>query len=280
MYAWLIYDRAGAAKNADYIAYHKRAAEEYGITIVLKIVENIRITWEEAYHTEKPDFAIVRTIRPALSKKLEELGLVLFNNAKVAEICNDKGKTTAYIADHSNVPVIRTERFQRSMLSPALLAEYTDSVIKSVDGHGGRQVFLTAEPYDKIQKGIGTSDFVIQPFVHGPGQDVRVYVIGEQIIAAVKRTSLDGFRSNYSLGGSVERYELSKREIEMVKTVTSLFSFGLVGIDFMIGEDGCFIFNEIEDVVGARMLYQCTPGEKLLERYFSYIVEKLLQYPR
>lgn len=49
------------------------------------------------------------------------------------------------------------------------------------------------------------------------------------------------------------------------------------GIDFIINEKDEFILSEIEDVAGARMLYQCMPDCHLLERYFTYIKEKILQ---
>ena len=125
--------------------------------------------------------------------------------------------------------------------------------------------------------GIGTSDFVIQPFIDGPGKDVRVYVIGNDVIGAVERTAADGFRSNFSLGGSVTNYELRPEDTACVDKICRLFSFGMVGIDFIIDKDNHFIFNEIEDVVGARMLYSCNPEINLLERYFTFILDKLLQ---
>ena len=60
----------------------------------------------------------------------------------------------------------------------------------------------------------------------------------------------------------------------MVQKIVDMFSFGLVGIDFLIDEKGAFVFNEIEDVVGARMLYQLT-DINLVERYFKYILKQI-----
>ncbi|MDF2611730.1 MAG: hypothetical protein K0R92_3204, partial [Lachnospiraceae bacterium] len=42
----------------------------------------------------------------------------------------------------------------------------------------------------------------------------------------------------------------------------------------IIGDQGELIFNEIEDVVGARMLYQCT-DINLVRLYLNYIKENL-----
>ncbi|MCH5252394.1 MAG: ATP-grasp domain-containing protein [Lachnospiraceae bacterium] len=271
--AWLIYDKEGAKKNKDYIAHHKEVGEKMGIHFELKMREEIF----SKLPAPKPDFAIVRTICPELSKKLEAAKIPAFNTAFVSEICNDKGKTIDYIQKKTKVPVIPTERFKREKLSKDLLIRYPDSVIKTVDGHGGKQVFLTSEKFSVICAGIGSSDFVIQPFVRGVGKDVRVYVVGQTIVGAVERTATEGFRSNFSLGGTVKNYLLSEEEKALIEEICSVFSFGLVGIDFIINEKGKFVFNEIEDVVGARMLYQCQPEISLLEQYFSFILDKMLQ---
>ena len=115
---------------------------------------------------------------------------------------------------------------------------------------------------------------VLQKLTGRAHQDVRVYVIGKEIIAAVCRTATSGFKSNYSLGGSVELYTLSEKQKILVNKIIDQFDFGLVGIDFLIGDDGEFIFNEIEDVVGARMLYQCS-NINLVGLYLEFIKREL-----
>lgn len=146
-----------------------------------------------------------------------------------------------------------------------------------MDGHGGKQVFRTTDSWEQIREAMGTSDFIIQPFVKGPGIDLRVYVIGDRIVGAVERQAKNNFRANYSLGGCVRFFCCGEKEKELVNIICGLFSFGLVGIDFIMDEMGNWIFNEIEDVVGARMLYQCQPEIHLVEQYFSFILEKMLQ---
>lgn len=278
---WLIYDEEGAVKNRDYIEKHRQLGEAFSFAIELKIIR-LSVPFEEEIHRlieeslTMPDFAIVRTICPMLSAALEKKGVPVFNPAFVSEICNHKGKTMAYIKRHTDVPVIPTETFNNECISKELLTKYPGSVIKSVDGHGGRQVFRTEERWEKICQGIGHSDFIIQSFISGPGKDIRVYVIGDEIVGAVERTcAAEGFRANYSLGGWVKSYTPGREIKEYVCQISRAFDFGMVGIDFIVQGDGSFLFNEIEDVVGARMLYQCQPDVKLLERYFAYIDHRL-----
>lgn len=276
--AWLIYDEERAAANRSYIQMHYETGERYGIRFQLLMDDEVKQILKQDTLAEYPDFAIVRTIAPNLSQNLENNSIPVFNPVFVSKICNDKGKTISYIKENTTIPVIETYRYDNRQLSESLLQAYPEHVIKSVDGHGGKQVFRTTDPFSRICQGIGGSDFIIQPFVRGEGKDIRVYVIGREIIGAVERTSPDGFRANFSLGGRVASRTLERKERQMTEEICRLFDFGMVGIDFILDEKGNFLFNEIEDVVGARMLYQCQPGIRLLEQYFAFIIDKLLHY--
>ena len=272
MIGWLIYDKEGAKRNADYIRLHQELAQEFHIE--LRFLLDTEVVSLLSQNIEYPDVCFVRTIHPELSKKLEEQKIQVLNPSFVSTICNDKGKTIEYIKKNSMVPTIPTQCFAREQLSIELLKQYPDSVIKAVDGHGGKEVFLTSDSFDVIQSTLKTSDFIIQPFVQEAKKDIRVYVIGKQIMGAVERTAKDGFKSNFSLGGTVRPYLLSNREKMLVNQVCDLFPFGMVGIDFLVQSDGEWLLNEIEDVVGARMYYQCYPHTNLLREYFLYVMER------
>lgn len=148
-------------------------------------------------------------------------------------------------------------------------------VVKSVSGHGGSQVFLVEEGddvapiYEKLDDHV-----VIQPLASSKKQDLRVYIVGNEIVGAVLRTGKDGFRSNFSLGGKAEFYTLEEDEKAIVEKIVDLFDFGLAGIDFIIGDNGALIFNEIEDVVGSRMLYSCS-DINIVALYLEYIKKQI-----
>ena len=57
------------------------------------------------------------------------------------------------------------------------------------------------------------TDILIQEYIKTDG-DVRVVIVGDKIIGTMKRKVVEGdFRSNYTQGGGVEKYELSDEEI-------------------------------------------------------------------
>lgn len=286
MLAWIIYFREGADYNRRYIEFYIEEGRKLGITVKLILAEELEFgvkegEWFLKYHKEEPsypDFVICRAIYPLLSRQLEALGIRVFNNAFLSEICNDKAKTYQYLAK-TGIRMVDTSFCRNAFLREAMEGITAPTVIKAVEGHGGTQVFLmdqdtAVEEKNRILQGIGSSDVVIQPFTGHRHQDLRVYVIGKEIIAAVLRTAKKGFKSNFSLGGEVRLYELSAEEKKLVHIIMNQFEIGMVGMDFIVGDEGELIFNEIEDVVGSRMLYQCA-DINIVERYLSYILTQI-----
>ncbi len=156
-------------------------------------------------------------------------------------------------------------------------------VIKSVTGHGGAEVMTLYDYYNsdicmghqEHNASIQYNDkCVIQPLVDTNGRDLRVYVIGNKIVKAILRQGQSSFKSNFSLGGNVSVYDLNESQKEIVYKIIDAFDFDYVGIDFLLGENDELIFNEIEDVVGARMLSACTDID-YVSLYIEHIISRL-----
>ena len=101
---------------------------------------------------------------------------------------------------------------------------------------------------------------------------MRVYVIGKRIVAAVMRSSGRDFRANYSRGGDVALVELCDAQKRIVNQIVDELDFGMAGIDFLFDRDGNMVLNEIEDVAGSRMLYECAPHIDIVSQYVDYVM--------
>ncbi|WP_312372328.1 ATP-grasp domain-containing protein [Lachnoclostridium sp.] len=285
MLIWMIYQEADAKKNEWYIKEHQEIGKTLGLEIELKLVENLEIGVKEGSLilseikkiVEPPKAAIIRTIWPLLSEHLEAMGTRVFNKASIASMCNDKARTYRETMK-LDIQVIPTEFVKKENLSRKIAMETKPCIVKSVDGHGGSEVFLieNEEYQEDLTKilSLKANNFVIQPYIEGKKQDLRVYVLGKRILGCILRTANLGFKSNFSLGGTVCEYQLNSEENELVQKIINAYEFDLVGVDFLVDEKGNLIFNEIEDVVGARMLYQCTKIN-LVNEYLSYIKNEL-----
>lgn len=141
-------------------------------------------------------------------------------------------------------------------------------VLKTVDGHGGSEVYrLPADPFRdalswrQIMDSLRGRRLLCQEWIDCDSRDLRVYILWGEIYAAVLRQGQDDFRSNYSRGGSIRPYELSEKERAYIEAFIQALGgkrLAMAGIDFLIRRDGMLIFNELEEMVGCRMLYQCT----------------------
>lgn len=285
MIGWILYGQNEAEYNKHYISMYQEEGMKLDITFEVIIVEDLEFgvrnnTWYLKYQGENvklPTFAISRAIYPLLSRQLECMKVPVFNSSEVARICNDKALTYQAVAS-LGIEVIDTTFCKRGKLRDGLSRRSMKTVVKTVDGHGGKQVYLI-DPNDSFQvdevvMDTSNHDTVLQPLVGTEHQDLRVYVIGDTIIAAILRKAKEGFKSNFSLGGEVSIYELNKEEREKVHMIIELVKPEMVGIDFIVGDNGELIFNEIEDVVGARMLYQCT-DINLVKLYIEHILNHL-----
>ena len=300
MEMWMIYDWEGLEKNKDYVAYFREICRPYSINVEAVLEADVT---QRIAGGKTPAFVLVRTINPEINRFFEEREIPVFNSFHVSRICNDKGRTLQLLKDkvlsvpsvsfpNRELPRILTmdfggiqrcfrEKFIHSSFveqESEVMEETTDFVVKAVDGHGGSQVFSLFHEREQIKEGIGGHNFVLQPMIKGGeiSRDMRVYVIGRRIVAAVERSSSGNFRANFSLGGEVRLRELDQTQKKAVDTILREFDFGMAVIDFIIDEKERIFLNEIEDVVGARMLYRCAPHIDIAEQFVSYIVHEKL----
>ena len=249
MTGWLVYSPDGYALNRWFADRLVEQAAARGLTLELRLMAE----GDGLPLTTLPDFAVMRTIRPDLSATLEARGVRVFNNAATARVANDKW-ATFLLARELDLPVLDTVSFTWPERPPSY-----PRVVKTPDGHGGSEVFFVRNDREMeavVQK-TGKRTFVAQPLCDEPGIDMRVYVLGGEPLAAVRRTSQTDFRSNFKLGGSVAAERPSPEMIEIVRRLHDRQNFDFVGVDF-IRHGGRWMLNEIEDVVGTRMLYATT----------------------
>lgn len=267
----LIYDKAGAERNSWFIGRLTESAKARGCNLELIVIDSDFNTEKLSSLDPNPDFAIVRTISPSLSLSIETQGIPTFNNHLTSKVANDKMKTH-YYATMMNVPTMATQGV--GGIDMRLPTEYP-KVIKSVDGHGGSEVFLVnnATECKEILSLHPNKRFIAQDLSSEPGVDMRVYVLGGKVLAAVKRTSDSDFRSNFSLGGKAELVPLPGELHHTVKILVSSLGADFVGIDF-IRHNGEWVLNEIEDVVGTRMLYSLTDIDAA-DLYIDYVISKV-----
>ena len=295
MKAYIIYHSDEAAKNASFIEMFKNEGKNYNIDFKY-------IPYEEYTTHVLPDIVLNRTRDFNVSKWYEDMGIKAIHSSYITYLGNNKYETFKYLEKNlcdtvkkekwcadtklidkeeinafcEYISVGRCSKYDGTLVAffnRILEYENSEAIIKSVDGHGGNEVFLIAVKQKEIvvkspfittlqmcQKLYGHR-CIIQEKLSSNSSDLRVYILMGEIYSAVLRKGNNDFRSNYSLGGNVYEYNLNNEQKQYIQYFIDAFGgkeLFMAGIDFIITTDGKLIFNELEEMVGSRMLYKCT----------------------
>ena len=146
----------------------------------------------------------------------------------------------------AGVPVVPTSAGR----TPAGLGEVLDLVggtpvvVKLVEGTGGNGVVL-AETRKAAESLLAAfhqlrAEFLVQPFVkEAGGADLRVFVIGRKVVAAMERRAAAGeFRANLHQGGAGMAVKLSRKERSVAVRAAAAVGVAVAGVDLLRTKDG------------------------------------------
>ena len=89
----------------------------------------------------------------------------------------------------------------------------------------------------KIISDIDPVSFIMQEFIEeSRGTDVRMNVVGNRIVSAIKRVNENDFRSNITNGGTAYPYEPNEEETELALKASSAAGCDFAGVDILKGK--------------------------------------------
>lgn len=259
MKAVILYHKEDAVKNREYIDLFARGFEKRGAELSLVYAEDFE-------NITLPDLVINRARSLRAAYFFEERGVRVSNPPEITRLGNDK--FAAYEAmKEKDIPLMRTSLKAEDIGFPC--------VVKTADGHGGSEVFRVTgeEELKRITDELAGRKLVYQEVCDTPGRDLRIYVVGNRIIAGMMRSSDKDFRSNYSLGGAAVRHELTEEEERVAMQAMEGLTIDHAAID-LIYHKGKPVFNELEDAAGSRMLYANTDID-IVELYIEHLMRNL-----
>lgn len=248
MHGLLVYAAEDIPRNEWFIGELCKCAESEGISLRLFVAEE----GTAALAAAEPDFVLNRSRSKKIAEFCEEtLGISVYNSAEVTAVTNDKWLTHGFLRAHgiqTADTVLVADRTPDMLPEPPLVA-------KPPDGHGGAGVewLADAEALERALREKRRPFLLQQPML--PGWDVRLYMLGGEVYAAMLRTA-DGLRSNFSLGGRAERITPDEGMLAIAEAVQQVLPLDFAGIDLLRYPAGGYVVGEIEDAVGCRMLYQ------------------------
>jgi len=117
-------------------------------------------------------------------------------------------------------------------------------VVKLLEGTQGKGIVL-AETYKAAESLIDAfrelgANFLVQEFIkEAGGADIRAFVIGEKVVAAMKRQAREGeFRSNLHRGGTATIVKLTPEERSTAIRAAKKMGLNIAGVDLLRSNHG------------------------------------------
>ena len=98
----------------------------------------------------------------------------------------------------------------------------------------------------------------LQQFIHHPGWDLRVFVLGGRVLTAMRRYSNGDWRTNVAQGGRAEAVSLTAEEERLTIAAARAVGAVVAGVDLLPRPDGGYYVLEINAVPGWRALARAT----------------------
>ena len=122
-------------------------------------------------------------------------------------------------------------------------------VVKLLEGTQGKGVVL-AETNKAAESVIGAfqslkANFMVQEFIkEAGGADIRCFVVGEKVVASMKRQGQEGeFRSNLHRGGSAHTIKITPEERSTAVRSAKAMGLNLAGVDLLRSNHGPVIME-------------------------------------
>lgn len=181
---------------------------------------------------------------------LERLGIPVMNRGATIERTVDKFYTSALL-EAAGLPTPRTvvaERMEDAMTAFRALG---DVIVKPLFGSGGRGMVRVSEEEiaHRVFRALDLERAVyyVQEALPHEGRDIRAFVVGDRVVAAAWRCA-EGWRTNVSQGGRVERAELRPEWHDLSVRAARAVAAEYAGVDLLPLPDGRVFVLEVNGI--------------------------------
>ncbi len=281
MEVWILFNEEIEAPTAEAYEVRRFLSEGKNMGVDVKVYKpeqfDLLVTDEvrdmvliDGHPVDLPDFLLPRTyvietgyFSLAVIRQLERMGVKVFNGSAAIESVADKLHTHQILAELGlPTPATMLAKFpvnidlvERELGFPV--------VVKTLLGVNGTGVFLMNDKdalkdlMDLIQETNPNIQLIFQKFIaNSKGRDLRVFIVDGEVIACMERRAKgDGFKANFSQGGSVQQFELDEDAKKLAVKVAQVLDIKVAGIDLLFTEDG-FTICEANTFPGFKGLEQ------------------------
>lgn len=178
-------------------------------------------------------------------RQFEMMGVYTLNKSISITRSRDKLRSMQILAGHNvSLPVTGFASSPDDIEDLIKLVGGAPLVIKLLEGTQGLGVVL-AETKKAAESVLGAfmelkANILVQEFVkEAEGADIRCFVIGDEVVASIKRQAKDGeFRSNLHRGGEASLIEITEEERELAIQAAQVLGLNVAGVDILKSSKG------------------------------------------
>ncbi|PIV74365.1 MAG: 30S ribosomal protein S6--L-glutamate ligase [Rhodobacteraceae bacterium CG17_big_fil_post_rev_8_21_14_2_50_65_11] len=181
----------------------------------------------------------------AVLRQFEMMGVYPVNESVAIGRSRDKLRSMQLLArDGIGLPVTTFAHDPKQTEEVVKVAGGAPLVIKLLEGTQGIGVVLadtdrSAKSVIEAFRGVNINILVQEFIKEAGGTDIRAFVIGGKVVAAMKRTGADGdFRSNLHRGGSAAVIKISPEERSTAIRAAKSMGLNVCGVDMLRSNHG------------------------------------------
>lgn len=262
----------------------KLLIEEFGKrkNVELVMIDDRKLKFDLKQKQFSYDAIIERSINHSRAlhalRLFESNGIPCVNSFHVASVCGDKLLTSSSLQDAGvPQPDVKVAFTEESALEAIEEMGYP-VVLKPAVGSWGRLLSKindrdAAESILEHKTVLGTyhhSIFYIQKYVEKKGRDIRSFVVGDECIAAIYRTS-PHWITNTAKGGVATKCEVTPEIAELSLKAAKAVGGGVVAIDIFESEEGLQI-NEVNYTMEFKNSI-ATTGVNIPQKVVDYVIK-------
>ncbi len=238
-------------------------------------------------------------IIPRIGRTQTSQGLICLRHFELMEIpstltadalyiSRDKFRCFQTLKSIPNVKIPKTVLINNTYQIDRLLETFEfPLVIKITDSTQGSGTLLAQHAKNAIE--VIESLFIrasepimLQEYLHnektskkGSPIDIRVFVVGEEILGGMKRVASAGeWRTNFAQGARCEEYSLTSEDEELIHHISQKIGIEVAGIDLFPTPEGMY-FLEVNACPGWKAFQQVHPKINVAEKIVNYLMAKI-----
>ena len=186
----------------------------------------------------------------ALARLFASLGAEVVNRPEVIAACGDKLATNLLLVE-AGVPTPRTaiaftadealalcERFGYPVVFKPLLGSWGRLVSRVSDRHAAEALLEHRE----VLGGPAHKVHYVQELVEKPGRDIRAFVVGDRVVAAIYRSS-EHWITNTARGGVASNCPLTEEIESLSLRAAAAVGGGVLAVDLLESERGLLVIE-------------------------------------